>query len=66
MTVDRKTDCQWDLVSLGEVMLRPNPRPERSLMTRSFRAWEGDGECTRLSDALTIEADTRVEMRMNA
>ena len=37
-------DCQWDLVSLGEVMLRLDPGEERIATTRQFRAWEGGGE----------------------
>ncbi len=34
----------WDLVSLGEVMLRLDPGDERVSTTRHFRAWEGGGE----------------------
>ena len=34
----------WDLVSLGEVMLRLDPGDERIATTRHFRAWEGGGE----------------------
>ena len=37
-------ECRWDLVSLGEVMLRLDPGEERIATTRSFRAWEGGGE----------------------
>lgn len=41
----RPTDaCRWDLVALGEVMLRLDPGEERIASTRSFRAWEGGGE----------------------
>jgi 2-dehydro-3-deoxygluconokinase len=36
--------CRWDLVSLGEVMLRLDPGDERIHTARSFRAWEGGGE----------------------
>ena len=36
--------CRWDLVSLGEVMLRLDPGDERIATTRSFRVWEGGGE----------------------
>jgi 2-dehydro-3-deoxygluconokinase len=36
--------CKWDVVSLGEVMLRLDPGEERIATTRSFRAWEGGGE----------------------
>lgn len=39
-----KRECMWDLVSLGEVMLRLDPGDERISTTRHFRAWEGGGE----------------------
>ena len=35
---------RWDLVSLGEVMLRFDPGEDRISRTRSFRVWEGGGE----------------------
>ena len=37
-------DARWDLVALGEVMLRLDPGEDRIATTRSFRAWEGGGE----------------------
>ena len=36
--------CRYDLVSLGEVMLRLDPGPGRLHTTRSFNVWEGGGE----------------------
>lgn len=36
--------CQWDLVSLGEVMLRLDPGEGRIATARSFQVWEGGGE----------------------
>ncbi len=36
--------CQYDLVSLGEIMLRLDPGETRIHTTRQFRAWEGGGE----------------------
>jgi 2-dehydro-3-deoxygluconokinase len=39
-----RDECRWDLVSLGEVMLRLDPGEERIHTTRSFRVWEGGGE----------------------
>jgi 2-dehydro-3-deoxygluconokinase len=39
-----KRECQWDLVSLGEVMLRLDPGDQRISTTRDFRVWEGGGE----------------------
>src|SRR5579875_183452 len=37
-------ECRWDLVALGEVMLRLDPGEGRIATARSFRAWEGGGE----------------------
>lgn len=36
--------CLYDLVSLGEVMLRLDPGEGRIRSSRHFRAWEGGGE----------------------
>jgi 2-dehydro-3-deoxygluconokinase len=44
LNVKSKSSCMWDLVSLGEVMLRLDPGDERISKTRHFRAWEGGGE----------------------
>src|SRR5918995_1075241 len=44
LTPKPKTNCRWDIVSLGEVMLRLDPGEERVAATRSFRVWEGGGE----------------------
>ena len=44
LTIKSKSDCRWDLVSLGEVMLRLDPADGRISTTRHFRAWEGGGE----------------------
>lgn len=44
LPVRQPADCRWDLVALGEVMLRLDPGDERISTTRSFRAWEGGGE----------------------
>ncbi len=35
---------RWDLLSLGEVMLRLDPGPSRVHTARQFTAWEGGGE----------------------
>jgi len=37
-------DCKYDIVSLGEVMLRLDPGDRRIRTTRQFDAWEGGGE----------------------
>lgn len=37
-------ECDFDVVALGEVMLRLDPGDERITSARTFRAWEGGGE----------------------
>jgi 2-dehydro-3-deoxygluconokinase len=44
LAVKSKADCRWDLVSLGEVMLRLDPGEGRVATTRGFSCWEGGGE----------------------
>jgi 2-dehydro-3-deoxygluconokinase len=38
------SECRFDAVSLGEVMLRLDPGEGRIHTTRGFQAWEGGGE----------------------
>lgn len=38
------SECRYDLVSLGEIMLRLDPGELRVRTAREFRAWEGGGE----------------------
>src|ERR1051326_7606513 len=44
LVVKEKKDCRWDIVSLGEVMLRLDPGEGRIATTRHFKVWEGGGE----------------------
>jgi 2-dehydro-3-deoxygluconokinase len=44
LTIKAKDNCRWDLVSLGEVMLRLDPGDARVHTARSFQVWEGGGE----------------------
>src|SRR3712207_8703305 len=44
LNVKPKSECRWDVVSLGEVMLRLDPGEGRVHTTRSFEVWEGGGE----------------------
>ncbi len=44
LKIKPKEKCKWDLVSLGEVMLRLDPGDVRVATAREFRAWEGGGE----------------------
>ncbi|WP_437585810.1 PfkB family carbohydrate kinase [Sorangium sp. So ce1000] len=70
LTLRDPSTCRWDLVSLGEVMLRLDPGDGRISTARSFQAWEGGGEynvarglrrCFRLRSAIvTALADNPV------
>jgi 2-dehydro-3-deoxygluconokinase len=44
INIKPKQGCAWDLVALGEVMLRLDPGDERISTARHFHAWEGGGE----------------------
>ena len=44
LTLRPKSECKWDLVSLGEVMLRLDPGDYRVATARTFAASEGGGE----------------------
>ena len=44
LTIKPKQDCRWDLVSLGEVMLRFDPGARRISTARTFEVCEGGGE----------------------
>jgi 2-dehydro-3-deoxygluconokinase len=44
LVVKTKDKCKWDLVSLGEVMLRFDPGDRRIWTTRTFEVSEGGGE----------------------
>jgi 2-dehydro-3-deoxygluconokinase len=44
MNIKPADDCRWDLVSLGEVMLRLDPGERRIATARSFDVFEGGAE----------------------
>jgi len=44
LAVKPKAGCRFDLVALGEIMLRLDPGDVRVSTARTFRAWEGGGE----------------------
>jgi len=44
LTIRPASECRFDEVSLGEVMLRLDPGEGRIRTARTFRAWEGGGE----------------------
>jgi 2-dehydro-3-deoxygluconokinase len=39
-----KAQCQFDMITLGEIMLRLDPGERRIRCTREFKVWEGGGE----------------------
>ena len=44
LDVRPKSACKYDIVSLGEVLIRLDPGNERIHTARHFQAWEGGGE----------------------
>jgi 2-dehydro-3-deoxygluconokinase len=44
LAVRPAADARWDIVALGEVMLRLDPGEGRIATTRQFSCWEGGGE----------------------
>ncbi len=44
LNLKKKEDCTFDMLSLGEVMLRLDPGDSRIKNARTFRVWEGGGE----------------------
>jgi 2-dehydro-3-deoxygluconokinase len=44
LTIKGPESCRFDLVALGEVMLRLDPGEGRIHTTRTFQVWEGGGE----------------------
>ena len=44
LTIRSPDECEFDLLSLGEIMLRFDPGEGRIHTTRSFRVCEGGGE----------------------
>lgn len=44
LNIKSKESCKYDLVSLGEIMLRLDPGEGRVRTARHFTAWEGGGE----------------------
>ena len=44
LNIRKASECKWDCVSLGEVMLRLDPGFGRVRTTRTFQVWEGGGE----------------------
>lgn len=44
LDIKPKSECAYDCISLGEIMLRLDPGEGRIRTARYFRVWEGGGE----------------------
>ena len=44
LNIKSKDACRYDMLALGEIMLRLDPGEDRIHTARSFRVWEGGGE----------------------
>ncbi len=44
ISVKPKSKCKYDILALGEIMIRLDPGFERIHAARTFRVWEGGGE----------------------
>lgn len=44
LNVKPSESCRWDLIALGEIMLRLDPGDGRIRTAREFKVWEGGGE----------------------
>jgi len=44
LNIKSESECKYDILSLGEVMIRLDPGENRIHATRSFNVWEGGGE----------------------
>lgn len=44
LEIKPKSECRWDAVALGEVMIRFDPGEGRVHTARTFNVWEGGGE----------------------
>ena len=44
LTIRNTTDSRWDLVTLGEILLRFDPGDRRIHTAREFMVWDGGAE----------------------
>lgn len=44
LKIKSEKECRFDILSLGEIMLRLDPGENRISRTREFKVWEGGGE----------------------
>jgi hypothetical protein len=63
LTIRPKQGCRWDLVALGEVMLRFDPGDKRVTTARCFDVYEGGGEYNVARDRLLKQGITGLHRR---
>jgi len=44
LKIKPRSECKYDILSLGEIMIRLDPGDNRIHTTREFKVWEGGGE----------------------
>ncbi|MBM3848127.1 MAG: sugar kinase [Verrucomicrobia bacterium] len=44
LNIKPANSCRWDMIALGEIMLRLDPGDSRVRVAREFKVWEGGGE----------------------
>ena len=44
LQIKLKSECMWDGLALGEIMIRLDPGDTRIKTVRYFKIWEGGGE----------------------
>lgn len=44
LDIKPKSECKYDILSLGEIMIRLDPGDNKIHTTKQFRVWEGGGE----------------------
>ena len=44
LVIKSAAECAYDVIALGEIMLRLDPGDGRVRTTRQFQCWEGGGE----------------------
>ena len=54
LNIKDKTDCRWDLMCLGEILLRFDPGDGRIHNSRDFKVWDGGAEYNVAANAARV------------
>lgn len=54
LNIKDKTDCRWDLMCLGEILLRFDPGDRRIHNSREFTVWDGGAEYNVAANAARV------------